>query len=260
MNRITAVEIKIERAKQHLHELETAVQQFFNSQPYLLERLQEPETGDLVYRVRVRAQPPAPWDAIIGDVIHNLRASLDFLVCQLVEANGTTPSTSTMFPIAKSAIEFEAQVKKRLKGVSTEAERLIRAVKPYQGGNDLLWQLHQLDIIDKHRLLIPVGSAYRNLILDGSDMLRSLNLDWLRDLPPMPFALRPADRQYPLQDGAVVYRVPQSARLSVDENPQVTIELAFGKGEPVEDEPLIDTLRKFVQAVQATFEPFRPLL
>ena len=42
-----------------------------------------------------------------------------------------------------------------------DAVDAIDAIKPYKGGNDTLWRLHGLNNIDKHRLLITVGLAYR---------------------------------------------------------------------------------------------------
>jgi len=35
-------------------------------------------------------------------------------------------------------------------------EDALRALRPYRGGNDGLCALHELDLIDKHRLIIPV--------------------------------------------------------------------------------------------------------
>src|SRR5438132_5583994 len=38
----------------------------------------------------------------------------------------------------------------------------IDALRPYKGGNDVLWQLHELNNVDKHRLILTVGSALRS--------------------------------------------------------------------------------------------------
>ena len=37
---------------------------------------------------------------------------------------------------------------------------LVDALKPFRGGNDTLWQLAQLSNIEKHRLLLTVGTVY----------------------------------------------------------------------------------------------------
>jgi hypothetical protein len=122
----------------------------------------------------------------------------------------------------------------------------------------VLWQLHQLDIVDKHHLLLPVGTAYRNFIIDPAVELRRLQPDW--GIPPMPIALKPADRQYPLQDGAELLRIMPAARTSANMTPQFTFELAFGEGNIVQGEPLVPTLQQFAVTVQDVVDSFRTLL
>ena len=38
---------------------------------------------------------------------------------------------------------------------------LIKRAEPYQGAGNPFWRLHQLDIADKHTLLVPVGVAHK---------------------------------------------------------------------------------------------------
>jgi hypothetical protein len=54
-----------------------------------------------------------------------------------------------------------------------EAIDAIDATKPYAGGNDALWRIHKLNNVDKHRLLITVGSMVRSVDI-GSDMTRRM--------------------------------------------------------------------------------------
>jgi hypothetical protein len=66
----------------------------------------------------------------------------------------------SLFPVASDQSEFErAEVQKSIKKLSAEAIAMIHAVKPYQGGEDLLWSLHKLDKTDKHRMLCPIAST-----------------------------------------------------------------------------------------------------
>ncbi|OFW57589.1 MAG: hypothetical protein A2133_03400 [Actinobacteria bacterium RBG_16_64_13] len=81
------------------------------------------------------------------------------------------------------------------------------------------------------------------------------------DNPFPPLALKPADRQFPLQDGDEIYRVLAAGRASHgNKYPDFTFEIAFGEGEIVEGEPLIPTLAQFVGLIEGVVEPFRPLL
>lgn len=80
------------------------------------------------------------------------------------------------------------------------------------------------------------------------------------DIPALPLSLRPADRQYPLQDGAEVFRIKTAARSTTDVNLQFVFEVAFGEGDILQDEPLVPPLEQLVQMVQQLVELFRPLL
>lgn len=265
------VRIKVERAKEHVRNLEVLVEGFKQTNPYEVVAYDEPDTGDLVYEVKVLAQPPPWWGAVVGDAIHNLRSSLDLLVCELVRAEGKEIKPNTGFPVFKNAVAFanafKSGVPGQIKGAPKMAVDLIKRAKPYKGGEGAFWRLHQLDIADKHKLLVPVGAAYESLILDFARAF-----DNMPDLPPelvvppeisMPIGIRPADRQFPLEDGAELFRVPAPTRGDVAsqmyDNPKFTFAVALGKGEVVEGEPLLETLHELVQFVEGFVELFPPL-
>lgn len=256
-NRMVGVDAKVERAKQLLADLAPQIAHFVQSNPLAIQVTDEPTTGDQVYRVQTAPQLPPAWATMLGDILHNLRSSLDHLAWQLVLANGEVPDRQTAFPVTDSARQFEQSIG-RMRGVSGEAIRLIRASRPYRGGNDLLWQLHQLDIIDKHRLLVPVGAAYRSLTLDFGAGLRRLIPD--SEIPELPLSLSPEDRLFPLQDGEEVFRIMAAARSSDDLNPQFAFDVAFGDGDIVQGESLVPTLQRIVEMVVQIMETFRPLL
>jgi hypothetical protein len=66
-----------------------------------------------------------------------------------------------MFPIAKDLNAYESSKAGKVKGMRPEAVKAIDALSPYKGGNDPLWRIHELDIIDKHRALFTVGQDYQ---------------------------------------------------------------------------------------------------
>lgn len=261
-SRTAGIYVKVERAKKHVRDLEALVEGFFESSPYEIVVQDQPDTGDRVFRVKILHQPPLEWGAIVGDVVHNLRATLDLLVCELVRGEGNTVTDTTGFPIAKGANEFKSGYLRKVQGAPKEAIRLIKRLKPYKGGNEPLFWLHRLDIADKHRVLITVGSAHENVIIDFGAMHRHLfagtdvGFD-LSEIPSMPLALEPADTQWPLEDGTEIYRVTATARSShQDENTQFTFGIAFGEGEVVQGEPLIPTLHHLIDFVEKVIDIF----
>lgn len=244
--------LKVERAKQHIANLDAHIAAFVQRDPYVVVRAEDPDTGDLVWRVRVREQPDPRWGLIAGDAIHNLRSALDHLVWQLVLANGRQPTDETMFPIARSAKQFQAGGLRRIKGVSAQAQAAIQAAQPYKGGNDAFWRLHRLDANDKHRVLYVVGAAHNSVILEfklpSGDVFPKIGL-------------RPADRQFPLKDGAALYGVEMGGRTDYAENdPQFAFEVALSDGEVVEGEPLLEMLAQLADFTSAFIETFAPML
>lgn len=45
-----------------------------------------------------------------------------------------------------------------MKGMRADAKKAIDDLKPYRGGNAALWQLHELNNIDKHKFLLTGGA------------------------------------------------------------------------------------------------------
>jgi hypothetical protein len=256
------VQAKLDRGDDHLHELRAQIDAFFTAEPFAIERTEEPD-GPVEFRARVREQPPVRLSTIIGDAIHNLRAALDLLAGQLVEAGGKTPTRDTHFPIAKTRRKFREELATALAGASDPALDEVRAIEPYRSGKGTsLWLLHHLDIVDKHRLLLTTGCAYNEVSLDFSKSFRDLGPEWVRDLPEMRIGLRPEDTLFPLQDGEVLYRVERAAsgERGPEMDPRFKFQVAFAGGEVVEGQVVGDTLLRLRQATHDTVERLAPFL
>jgi len=239
------VRLKIERARKGADELRDATKAFFSTSPYSIEKAEE-ESGDLVYRVRVRESPPPVLAIILGDLIHNARSALDHLIWWAVETQGASPTARTSFPIADTETKFSQMAVTALAGVSSETRAKIEDIKPWKDGSPPLLHLHRLDIVDKHRLLLVVGAAHRSVGVSFQ----------FPDVPGMPrissptIFIRPADRQFPLEDGAEVFRVARAARSSdMAHEPQFKFELACGD-EVVAGKPLDELVAELIEAAE----------
>ncbi len=160
-DRLDGALTKVERAKQHVGDLEAELRAFHGTNPYVVAAKRNPETHQLVYYVASVQEVPRSISAIAGDVLQNLRSALDHLAYQLVCSGlGREPTEqearAIAFPIARSAQELESLVPGKVKGASQSAMDAIKAAKPCKGRNDALWLIHSLNNIDKHRLLIAV--------------------------------------------------------------------------------------------------------
>jgi len=261
---LVGVYAKIGRAKEHIGELDAEIRRFEKSTPYIVQPRLEPTSGDTLFVLRVREEVPLRCNSIGGDCIHNLRSSLDYLARQLVLVNDGTPTKQTAFPIFDSAEKFETGALGQIKGASKEAVALIKRLKPYRGGNDWLWRLHRLDIADKHREFITAEMAHEDVTIDMSigmrKAAREAGFDWADRIPSTAIGIRPANRQYPLVDGTVLYRIPAGVDpTEVDMDPKFTLQISFGKSEGLEGEAVFPALHQLVGAVEDTVNLFRPV-
>src|ERR1700694_4118323 len=103
---------KVQRAKEHFQGLIIAHAQFMNLNPHGFVIDENPETGERIWRARISRETPVEWRVVAGDVVHNLRAALDFLAYQLWVANGKKGTTEDdiMFRVARfrEAAKIEA--------------------------------------------------------------------------------------------------------------------------------------------------------
>jgi len=158
---------KVNRAEKHFRELHDVLDKFRESKPYVFAPAYDPHTGRQIgWEVVVANEVPTELPLIFGDILHNLRSALDHMANAAVAANGAIPDCNTAFPIYNSASEFESKCVRKIKGIGEQAVDIIRSVQPYKGASngDVVWRLHQLDIIDKHRTLLTCGVSARGLI------------------------------------------------------------------------------------------------
>lgn len=174
----------------------------------------------------------------------------------------------TYFPIADDAAKYKIEAPRKVKGLRPDAIKAIDAIEPYKGGgtdkSDTLWRLEKMNNIDKHRLLIAVGSQFRSVDI-GGDAERALQKAMAKAPPEMRFTipkislfLNPADRQWPLKAGNQLFADGPDAK--VDENRQFRFEVAFGESKIIEGEPIIETLQHMADLIDSLIGSFRPFL
>jgi hypothetical protein len=162
------IRVKHERAKKHLADLAIACTAFFDSSPYQVHTEVDPQTRQHSYSLAYVEGVPDEIPSIAGDVLQNLRSALDHLAYRLFMAGtqGTAgDGKHVSFPIFDDASKFKKGVMHNVKGMRREAIDAIEALKPYSGGNEVLWRLNRLNNIDKHRLLVAVGQSDRQISL-----------------------------------------------------------------------------------------------
>jgi hypothetical protein len=149
--------VKVENANRHIAALADEAGRYFGKRPYQVVQTPHVDTGQPGYYLYERLGFPDRRLALfVGDALHNLRSALDHLVCACAIAAGESPE-HTQFPILLKETGLEQKLAKDLAKAGPTAIAIVRALAPTPSGNPMLAALHQLDIVDKHRLILPVA-------------------------------------------------------------------------------------------------------
>jgi hypothetical protein len=250
--------VKVDRAKKHLIDLQLEVNRFFRP-PYPYEILSEDnrDTRERTYYLRVHKETPSDLSTLIGDVAQNLRSALDHLAWHLVKNSPVTPKTPDRriyFPIFETAEEYRRGKSGKIQGVTGAAIEAIDVIKPYYRldgvgiGNPALYWLSEINIQDKHRLLIPVWTAAparsitKSRRLEMANVLLSAFGSESTDVM-VPSLVPPG----PLEDGSKLCTLPIS---EVDDNMKFRFQVAFGEPEGIRGKEIISTLSNMHRIVK----------
>ncbi len=159
----TSAERKFVRGLEQVAAICREVKAFESANAYELRTDREVKTsGQIEYTCFAveRQAPPDHWPLLLGEAIHNLRASLDHAVWA-----ATAPparSSRTAFPIASDPKKFSEQ-RDRIAGVPVKVRSLIEEAQPFKtnpGEPEHAWLaiLADLSNADKHREITTVAA------------------------------------------------------------------------------------------------------
>jgi hypothetical protein len=220
---LVGVQRKIERADKHFNEIDSTIEALLSAEANAARTAPveyQPERKHLVVsHPKTKAIDPM-LPLVIGDCIHNFRSALDHLSFQLAVANnkGAEAEAHISFPICLSQKEFDSIAKKRLAPfIDGKALAAIQELQPYQTGRadcDPLWVLSQLDIIDKHRLLVVITRRLRPTgfvvkLATGEHFATQIDSDW-----------------QPMEDGAEIIRFDLSRVIYAEGEMQVKVDVS----------------------------------
>jgi hypothetical protein len=172
MEPLDGTRLKLKRANHHIDALNQCVNNFRIDHRDLSIRVQDDFEGQTyILEVKQDIVPPIEWGLIIGDVVTNLRASLDYLVCDLVRAKKATPTNRNQFPIFNSRTQYSTDGTVYMEHLDQPVMDCLERFQPYNRVNwpevELLWILHNLTNSDKHQVLTQTFGQGR-IELEGS--------------------------------------------------------------------------------------------
>ncbi|MDD2657521.1 MAG: hypothetical protein PHD04_02565 [Candidatus Pacebacteria bacterium] len=163
---------KLEYAKVLLPRLDGEIRSFLETNPYELDWKKDDQNRPVLY-VRKADVIPDSITNHFGDILHNLRASLDHIEYkQFRTANPTADASHVYFKIP--------QDKHRLQ------------------------QLHRLDITDKHRDVLVAGAAFESLNI-GAHITETMRKAFGPQFEGATLFIKPADDLFPLTPGKELF-------------------------------------------------------
>lgn len=229
--------LKVKRAEKHIDDFNDVIAAFVQSDFCRLYAEPDPNTGNSIVKFEMTKGAPDDLSVILGDALHNLRSALDLAAYELVLLAGEKPLKWVRFPVADDEAKLEAAINGgQIKIAGLDIVGLIvKTIRPYKGngGNAALCALHDLDIEDKHCLLVPTFSVGA---LSGVDFSVGSNM-WTDTFLAVS------------ADGAVVCPISAPGKFELHKHGQPLFNVSFGKGVPFEGQPVVPTLHQLSQLV-----------
>jgi len=249
--------LKTDRAEKHIADLE----EFFGRhRPFTYVFETNAKTGECATYAKRDEAVAAEAANIVADIVHNLRSSLDHAYWQIVSPHiqNEKEARRVQFPFCETAERLDQCLRERFAvRVSDRFYQAFVELKPFggEGGNELLFLIHQLDNLDKHRFPIPTGDFKRL----SSDTIRDQVEDFPRSFVDCAFGMNSRDVTWRRRPMSWTQR--RKAGLLVrpvfERELDVPVDIIFAVGSRGEMRPLVPTLRAFVETTRATIDAIR---
>lgn len=248
--------VKIKRASKHIDELNELLRE---KRPFTYAVETNTQTGERSTFAKKNKAVIDECVAISADAVHNLRSALDHAYWDIVSpfAASEREQRAVQFPFSETSARLEEAIKNRLAHrVSDRFLKALLGLKPYgeAGGNELLYLLHEVDLIDKHKVLPPVGD-YTKL---SSDMIR-------RQLPDFPAYIHMGGGHFAQNRRDIGWRVPVTSLATMDlglpvppttfmfhKELDIPVDIIVSVGSSRTLRPMIPTLNKLVDITKKT--------
>jgi hypothetical protein len=129
-----AWETKLARAREHLTALDAEITAHIESGAFKLTDEMQDAGRVLVIRAKGNPTTPTRWSAIIGDVLHNARSSLDYLAFAVVTHGHPDllerDARRVYFPIHTTHTEWTTHIRAELPGVTESVLQRFLELQP----------------------------------------------------------------------------------------------------------------------------------
>jgi len=158
---------KIERAKENIKDLRREIDFFLDYG--IKPNIPDDDVKSLEELKKVHLNRPVPprLSVLIGEIVHQLRSTLDHLAWQLSDTSYRSSFPRRIeFPIYIFPIKDPDELKsfdRKVKGFTPSVKARIEGLQP-RSSADPLAILHEMDVVEKHRELLLVVSAFEHVV------------------------------------------------------------------------------------------------
>jgi hypothetical protein len=284
MGQLELLLAKVEWAKARINTLEAGIKDFIGPDTYNIESYPDLNVAknrlEIVVTGEALVDPPNDiFGPAIGEIVHQLRSSLDNLVWTLSDNHSTAPPPPKFrmerpwrlvrFPVTFEPSEWGGAVGRDLAKVDPALHTIFKELQPWFTHPSVpefsdICCLEQLWNTDKHRHLSLVSSFVGlDTVLSRwpsqvAELSKELNVEF--DILEQR-AAGPFERGAKVELGRVEWRgnfmttVPE---MHVD--PKIAFDVAFGQGPPAYGAHVVSELRLILGTVETTIRKFVPYL
>jgi len=237
--------LKLERANKHIQGLNLTVTAYLNNHVRNTYIERNKETGGEHLRFDPPNEPiPNDIVLILGDALHNMRCALDHLVVEIIGIRNID-RRHTNFPIRETRKDLIATVNGGIrKKLPSMADFIIHKVRSYKSGNPALWNLHKLDNIDKHNLLITTVSQI------GVSGISATTATGLTVKNMSLFTVRKRGKL----NSPPITAISSVKNIEVADYGQPLFDVRFGNGQPYQGQSVLPTLHSIYEEVLNVIE------
>jgi hypothetical protein len=170
----------LRRANHHVMDLTSTIEDTFTTdKPYAYTVDFDQDSGAYSHRFTFSETFADDVGCLMFDAVNNLRSTLDQMTYAVVDKTvGDPDRRHTYFPFSDCEANF-LSVKGRLKdNIPAEILTLYEQLKPYKGGNNILWAVNRMANVKKHALLIRPGfgrTAFWHSGPNGTELIGATN-------------------------------------------------------------------------------------
>jgi hypothetical protein len=151
------------RGKENSAEFEGRFRAFVKSTHLTIAHDLDPKTGNAIIKARLDKPFPGGLRPILSDAINNFRHALDQAVnSAAVEIRAG--KRDCYFPFAADINDLGVLYVKRFKTVPVALRPFLDNLKPYAGGDDLLWSLGKISGPNKHQIILETATDVTQIV------------------------------------------------------------------------------------------------